>query len=123
MSSSTGLEIQARTFEVTNRCGLHVGPIDRLFQTSRQFGCRLYINVGENPEHPAWEKTSCMGLSSMAVSCGGHITLGVVGKDSSECLSAIEHLFREEFQKLDISRSKTSAGHALCMPWRQAVVV
>ncbi len=82
-----------RTFEITNKRGLHARAAHRLVQTVERFGAQVTVSK----DGSTVVGTSIMGLLMLAASKGTHIDVAARGRDAEAAMDAIADLVGNRF--------------------------
>ncbi len=84
-----------RTFVMTNPHGLHARPSALLVKTLMPFECSVDIEV-DGKHAPGNSIITLLGLSA---GHGASLTFTICGRDASQAMAAVNHLFETQFQE------------------------
>ena len=90
---SSGSPVQARSFEIINKRGLHARASARFVQTVEGFDAVVRVSRGGSTVGG----TSIMGLMMLAASTGCSIDVEAEGPEAGEVLDALETLIADRF--------------------------
>lgn len=81
----------SKLFIITAETGLHARPATQLVQEASKYASKISLKYGSTIVN----LKSIMGVMSLAVGKGGHITISATGSDENKALTGIEKRLKD----------------------------
>ena len=85
--------IEIRTFEITNRLGIHARAAAKLVETANRFQAETFLEK----DGVKVNGRSILGILTLYCPQGSRLTIRVVGVDSGEAIAAFADLIEAKF--------------------------
>jgi phosphocarrier protein len=84
-----------QTVTIANRAGIHARPAALLVQTTKNFSCNIYFEMGRDRINAK----SIMGVITLGAAFGTEIKIIAEGEDEQEAVKALVRLFESKFEE------------------------
>jgi phosphocarrier protein len=85
--------VEIRTFEITNKLGIHARVAAKLVETANRFQSEIFLEK----DGAEVNGRSILGILTLYCPQGSRLTIRVVGVDSGEAIAAIAGLIEAKF--------------------------
>jgi phosphocarrier protein HPr len=85
--------VEIRTFEITNRLGIHARVAAKIVETARRFQAGVFLEK----DGVAVDGRSILGILTLYCPQGSRLTVRVEGADAAEAIAAFARLIEEKF--------------------------
>jgi phosphocarrier protein HPr len=85
--------VEIRTFEITNKLGIHARVAAKLVETANRFQSEIFLEK----DGAEVNGRSILGILTLYCPQGSRLTIRVVGVDSGEAIAAIAGLIEARF--------------------------
>lgn len=85
--------VQIRTFEITNRLGIHARAAAKLVETASRFQSEIFLEK----DGVEVNGRSILGILTLFCPRGSRLTIRAEGEDAREAMEALARLIAEKF--------------------------
>ena len=85
--------VEIRTFEITNRLGIHARVAAKLVETAQRFQAGVFLEK----DGVEVNGRSILGILTLYCPQGSRLTIRVEGVDAEEAIAALTRLIEEKF--------------------------
>jgi phosphocarrier protein HPr len=85
--------VEIRTFEITNRLGIHARVAAKIVETARRFQAGVFLEK----DGVEVDGRSILGILTLYCPQGSRLTVRVEGVDAGEAIAAFARLIEEKF--------------------------
>ena len=85
--------VEIRTFEITNRLGIHARVAAKLVETANRFQAEIFLEK----DGVAVNGRSILGILTLFCPQGSRLTISAKGTDAKEAMAAFAGLIAEKF--------------------------
>jgi phosphocarrier protein len=85
--------VETRTYEITNRLGIHARVAARIVETVRRFQAEIYLEK----DGVEVNGRSILGILTLYCPRGSRVTIRSEGDDASEAIEALGRLIEDKF--------------------------
>ena len=85
--------VETRTFEITNRLGIHARVAAKLVETAQRFQAAIILEK----DGVEVDGRSILGILTLDCPQGSRLTIHIEGVDAGEAISAFTRLIEEKF--------------------------